>query len=109
MSIILLSNFNKKYFVDNIQIEFVNRWFYNPFITADKIHFITGSVSIWVLMAIFFKGEKKVTLTDGDMFGEKFIFLRIRFDNSSIISERLTFKSCFREKLIFLEFSLEKS
>ena len=76
MSIILLSNFNKKYVVDNIQIEFVNRWFYNPFITADKIHFITGSISIWVLMAIFFKGEKKVTLTDGDMFGEKFIFLR---------------------------------
>ena len=76
VSIILLSDFNKKYLMDDIQIEFVNRWFWKPFLMANKIHFITGSVSIWILLGIFFKGEKKVTLTDGDMFGEKFIFIR---------------------------------
>jgi glycosyltransferase involved in cell wall biosynthesis len=76
VSIVLLSDFNKKFTNENIDIEFVNRWFWNPFIAADKIQFITGSVSIWLLFSFLFRGKKTVTLTDGNMFGEKFIKLR---------------------------------
>ena len=76
VSIVLLSDFNKKFVNENIDIEFVNRWFWNPFIATDKIQFITGSVSIWLLLGFLFRGEKTVTLTDGNMLGEKSVKLR---------------------------------
>ena len=76
VTIILLSDFNKSFVNEDIHIEFVNRWFWRPYITAEQIHFITGSVSIWLLMGMFFNGEKRITLTDGDMLGEKNIMLR---------------------------------
>jgi glycosyltransferase involved in cell wall biosynthesis len=76
VSVVLLSNFNKKFVNEDIDIMFVNRWLFDPFIVADKIQFITGSVSVWLLLGVFFRGKKTVTLTDGNMLGEKHVKFR---------------------------------
>ena len=60
---------------DGIKISIRNRWLWFPAVKADKIQFITGSISIWLLFG-FFRGEKTLKLTDGDMFGTSFVFIR---------------------------------
>ena len=69
--IILLTNFNEEFIYENIHIKHVNRWSWNPFIIANRIHIITGSISIWLLGGFFSFGKKKLTLVDGAMFGYK--------------------------------------
>jgi len=69
--IILLTNFNKESICENIHIKHVNRWSWNPFIKANRIHIITGSITIWLFGGFFWFGKKKLTLVDGAMFGYK--------------------------------------
>ena len=76
VQIILLSNFSKESVREKIHIKHVNRWSWNPFIKANIIHVITGSITIWLFAALFWFGKKKLTIVDGFMFGYKNIGLR---------------------------------
>lgn len=69
VEILILSKINKTIENENIKITYVNKWSLSLFLRADRIHFITGSISIWLLLGSFWSGKKKLTLTDGDMFG----------------------------------------
>lgn len=76
VDIVILTNFNKEFINENIRIKCVNRLLWNPFIRANKIQMITGSIAVWLLAGLFWFGGKKLTLTDGDMFGSKRRYFR---------------------------------
>ena len=76
VEILIFSNFNKTVVFENIQIKFVKRRFLSLYFKADTIHFITGSISVSLLIPTFWLGKKKLTLTDGDMFGYNRIRIR---------------------------------
>lgn len=100
VQIILLSNFSKSYIREDVEIKFVNRWLWNPLVKASKIQFINGSICIWLLFAIFFRGCKSLILTDGDMFG-----------NSQLMLRRLTAKLLplmYSEVLVYSKYQKER-
>ena len=76
VEILILSKINKSIEHENIKITYSSKWFLSMFLKADRIHFITGSISVWLLLVVFCFGEKNLTLTDGDMFGYNKKWLR---------------------------------
>lgn len=120
VNIIILSNSNSTYLKDGIKISIRNRWLWFPDVKADKIQFITGSISIWLLFGFFFRGEKTLKLTDGDMFGTSFVFIRrlisklVPFIYKKIIvfssyqKERLNIKDVIIEKPILPKITINK-
>ena len=76
VEVILLTDKNECFEVDGVKIKSVNRWKYHKFDNSDVIHFITGSICIWLFIPVRLKGVKKLTLTDGDMHGRNMRFMR---------------------------------
>jgi glycosyltransferase involved in cell wall biosynthesis len=77
--IILLSNEDKEFIHENVKIRFVNLNFWNLFLKREIFHVMTGTVSLWLLLSLFWIGKKKITLMDGDMLGYKYQKLRLFF------------------------------